>query len=299
VELTNTNRSDVIVLGYDGEPYLRIGSRGVYENFRSPSHFLNRGQPAAFTSTTLPPAASPDAPPDWHRKSGRHVVRWRDRRTRWEGSPPGIVRLEPNRAHALSAWTIGLRRGARKAEVRGTLLWAPGPSATPWLIVAAWLVLITVAVSRLRAFGSPLAVITFALVVADVVHTVAQVGASRDGLGILAVRVLLGGVFSLAAWIVGLAALRSLAANREGGVFAAGIAAFFIAMLTGIGDSSALGHSQIPSLLSPPTVRALVATTLGLGLGVVIAALLIGWRSGWWATIRAAPLTHSGDAQEP
>src|SRR5205085_5496325 len=35
VELTNNTNSDVIVKGYDGEPYLRIGPTGVYENLHS------------------------------------------------------------------------------------------------------------------------------------------------------------------------------------------------------------------------------------------------------------------------
>ena len=37
VELVNRGATDVIVLGYQGEPYLRVGPAGAFENRRSPS----------------------------------------------------------------------------------------------------------------------------------------------------------------------------------------------------------------------------------------------------------------------
>ena len=36
VELTNRGPTEVTVLGYDDEPYLRVGPDGVFENTRSP-----------------------------------------------------------------------------------------------------------------------------------------------------------------------------------------------------------------------------------------------------------------------
>ena len=42
IAVTNTNEDDVIVLGYEDEPYLRIGPDGVFENQRSPATYLNR-----------------------------------------------------------------------------------------------------------------------------------------------------------------------------------------------------------------------------------------------------------------
>ena len=42
VELTNRGDTDVIVLGYEGEPYLRVGPTGVYENDLSPTAEENR-----------------------------------------------------------------------------------------------------------------------------------------------------------------------------------------------------------------------------------------------------------------
>jgi hypothetical protein len=57
------NRSGIeIVLGYDGEPYLRIGSNGVFRNLRSPAAYLNRDR---FARVSVPLSADPEAPPRW------------------------------------------------------------------------------------------------------------------------------------------------------------------------------------------------------------------------------------------
>ena len=42
VELTNTGPTEVTVLGYEDEPYLRVGPEGVFENTRSPAVYQNR-----------------------------------------------------------------------------------------------------------------------------------------------------------------------------------------------------------------------------------------------------------------
>src|SRR5215211_273095 len=42
LELRNMSQHDVTVLGYESEPYLRVGPRGVFENQRSPAVYLNR-----------------------------------------------------------------------------------------------------------------------------------------------------------------------------------------------------------------------------------------------------------------
>src|SRR2546421_5218325 len=60
VELTNTGAVDVVVFGYQGEPYLRVGPSGVFENRRSPSVALNRVT-ATRTSTSTTAVAPPSA----------------------------------------------------------------------------------------------------------------------------------------------------------------------------------------------------------------------------------------------
>src|ERR1035441_3724017 len=40
LQVSNSGR-EVVVLGYQGEPYLRVGPAGVFENMQSPSTYLN------------------------------------------------------------------------------------------------------------------------------------------------------------------------------------------------------------------------------------------------------------------
>ena len=84
----------IVVLGYQGEPYLRVGPHGVDENRHSPTVDRNRSTAGA---STIPASPTPtqSSPPDWHRISHGQAVRWNDRRTRWEGPQPDAVRLAP------------------------------------------------------------------------------------------------------------------------------------------------------------------------------------------------------------
>ena len=44
LQLTNDTDTEVVVQGYQGEPYLRVGPKGVFENRKSPATFLNRSR---------------------------------------------------------------------------------------------------------------------------------------------------------------------------------------------------------------------------------------------------------------
>src|SRR4051794_19559227 len=41
LELVNRSGTEVAVAGYTGEPYLRVGPDGVFENLESPSTYIN------------------------------------------------------------------------------------------------------------------------------------------------------------------------------------------------------------------------------------------------------------------
>lgn len=81
--------TQVEVIGYQGEPYLRFGSDGtVEENAASPSKYLNEERYGG----DLPAAADAAAPPDWRIVADDGSYAWHDHRTHWMNPlpPPGL-----------------------------------------------------------------------------------------------------------------------------------------------------------------------------------------------------------------
>ena len=78
MELVRTTAKEVQILGYEGEPYLRLDADGVFENINSPAHYLNLDR---FARTPIPPSATAKAAPNWVKLSDGNSVRWHDHRT--------------------------------------------------------------------------------------------------------------------------------------------------------------------------------------------------------------------------
>jgi hypothetical protein len=77
LEVENRTDHDIVVLGYEDEPYLRVGPDGVSENRRSPSTYVNRTRRG---NSPVPDSADSDARPEWRRVSDEPVARWHDHR---------------------------------------------------------------------------------------------------------------------------------------------------------------------------------------------------------------------------
>ncbi|TML60205.1 MAG: hypothetical protein E6G17_10330 [Actinobacteria bacterium] len=275
IELVNHTSTEVVVLGYQGEPYLRVGPAGVFENRRSPSLYQNRPLPFGASATTLPPQADAAATPTWHKISSGHVARWRDRRTRWEGKASEIVRGTHGRTRVVvTSWTIELRHGGRPVLVDGRITWMPPGSPLPWLAVALALLVAAVVMARAQRWGRLLAGCVAVLVATDLVRTIGQTTASHDALGVEVARALLGGIFSLAAWLVGAASIGWLQREDDGGLIGAAAAGLVIAIFGGLTDISVLSRSQLPFAFPGVIDRAAVAVSLGIGLGVAAGAVL-------------------------
>ena len=271
VQLVNRTGSDVIVTGYQAEPYLRVGPRGVFENLHSPAVYLNRTTTGPTTSTTLPPAADPSAPPQWHRTGGGSEVRWRDRRTRWEGPTPKGVQA----GSVVSTWTLDLRQAGRAVAVSGRIVWVPGPSPVPWLLAAGVLLGLTASLAFRSRWGRSLSAAVAVLVAVDVVHSFGVAAATRDALAAQFARVVLGGFIGTLAWIVGAFAIGRLQSESESGLVGAGLAGILLALFGGFGDLTALVRSQVPYAFPAVTARAAVAVDLGVGLGLAVAVALV------------------------
>jgi hypothetical protein len=269
LRVRNRTGREVTVLGYAGEPYLRVGPAGVYENRRSPATYLNRTR---INPAPPPPDASANAPPRWRRIGDGDTVTWHDHRAHWMGATdPPQVKAAPNRTQVvMPGWQAELRVGNQPVRITGDLRWIPGPSPWPWLAVAvAWLLLVLLA-SRQPAWPRLLAVLTGLLIAVDMLHTVG-IWAGSSASAATKAYASLG---SWAGWILGgLAIYRLLGPHpRRASIYLA-LGAVLMADVGGIGDLGSLYRSQLAVAFPDPLTRAMVATTLGLGVGLVISGL--------------------------
>jgi hypothetical protein len=273
VELAVSGPEEVVVVGYQGEPYLRVGPTGVFENRRSPTLYRNRTQPGG-KAATVPATADATAAPEWHRTSTGHTARWRDQRTRWEGTDPPSVAESPGRAQVIvPAWHLPLRRGSTDIVVVGRILWVPGPSPWPWVALAVAGVGLCVGASRGRRWEQSLSGALAALVAVSIVRTVGLDAASGRSAAAVAVTVVATSLLPLAAWAAGAWAVGAVQTGHENGVLAAGVIGSFLA-LSAVGDLRTFTRSQVQTAFSVSFSRAALAVTLGLGLGVAAAAVL-------------------------
>jgi hypothetical protein len=266
IELTNRSQGEVTVVGYENEPYLRIGPSGVFENTKSPATTINR------TATPQPPPASadPTAPPEWRKVSDQPVARWHDHRAHWTASEPAIVRAHPNTRHVLERWTIPLAvAGQAAAPITGTVTWVPPVSPWPWLIGAAVVAIGLALATRTRAWR---AVWIGALGVIAVGEAVALIGAwwfSTAGLSSRA----LAGIYNFVGCVIAIAALTTvLRRSRQEAAPIVLIAGLIVFLGTGLPGFDDLSRSQLPTDIPVLLARLIVAGALGLGFGLVIAA---------------------------
>jgi hypothetical protein len=135
LELTWRGEADLIIDGYDGEPYLRVGDEGVFTNLRSTATYLNQSR---YATSSPPTTADNAAEPSWSRMSGGRTVRWHDHRSHWMSpEPPAAVAADPDAEQpVIPAWTITLTAGATPVTISGDVTWVPPPSSLPWYAAA-------------------------------------------------------------------------------------------------------------------------------------------------------------------
>lgn len=123
IQLSNYSGEPVVVMGREGEPYLRFTRAGVAENRRSPTTFLNR-------SAAVPVQANPDAKPVWQKVANGNGFAWHDHRIVWTGADePPVVKQEPDVSHLIFRWSLPATADGKPFRIEGFLGWAPPPKA--------------------------------------------------------------------------------------------------------------------------------------------------------------------------
>lgn len=135
IELVRTSAKDVQILGYDGEPYIRMGTDGVFENTNSPSYYANLDR---FGQQKAPVAASDTAVPNCVKISDGTSVRWHDHRTHWmDSTPRADVRADPRVERVIfPANRVDLVVDGRSVVAVVRVTWLPPPSRMAWLVFA-------------------------------------------------------------------------------------------------------------------------------------------------------------------
>ena len=142
MELVDRDGHEVLVYGYEGEPFARILRDGtVQKNQRSPATYLNVDR---YGEVEVPESADAKAPPIWKTVDDSGTLRWHDHRMHYmaTGTPPQVE--DESRRTKVFDYEIPLRIDGRKGAVMGTLFWV-GPADTsklPFLIAGAAIVLL-------------------------------------------------------------------------------------------------------------------------------------------------------------
>ena len=133
--LTNGTSKEVVVKGYDDEPYLRfLPSRVVEVNTRAPSKYANEDR---YALRPIPAQANSDAPPKWQAVSRDGSYRWFDHRIHLmeKGKPPQVK--DEDQRTKIFDWDVPMTVGGQPVKAVGTLEWVPESSsgASPLLFV--------------------------------------------------------------------------------------------------------------------------------------------------------------------
>lgn len=113
---------EVVVLGYDDEPYLRIGADGTVEqNRRSYATYYNEER---YGRTDVPDIVDNAAEPEWERIGAGGDWAWHDHRAHWMGTEPPLG-LEPGDSLPPQVVPVVVDGVPVSIEVRTTLVAEP------------------------------------------------------------------------------------------------------------------------------------------------------------------------------
>jgi hypothetical protein len=127
--LRNHTGRTVTVLGYSGEPYVRLLPDGAAEqNSHSPAVYLNTN---FYANVTVPPSASATAPAAWGVVDRTAQFEWHDHRIHWMSpvTPPQVKNT--GRRTKIFDWTVPIEVGTQPGAIHGELLWVPESSKAP------------------------------------------------------------------------------------------------------------------------------------------------------------------------
>ena len=239
-------RHRVVVLGYTGEPFLRLGADGVYASRSS------------VTAAGLG-LAGPHSGTGWQLVSRAPRLIWHDARVR--GLPAGVEH---------GRWAVPVLVDGSRVELSGTLTRVPRPPAWPWLALGAAFAAATALLLALRrpALLRPAATaLGWVSAIATIVSACgfALAPTASEGTWVEAANEI---VFAL----VGVAFL--VRGSRDTRALAGGALGLF-ALAVGLKSVPVLLHGVVLSALPPDVARTAVAAAVSAGTAATVVGLVV------------------------
>jgi hypothetical protein len=236
----------VVMLGYLGEPVVRLDAAGEW---------VNAASPTALAMGLIDRRHGVDAAtPRWRLRRGHHAVMWHDARV--QGLPAGVNS---------GTWTVPLVVDGQRGVMRGKLRRYPDPSPWPWLgVLAAWIglgaaPLVMGGSDRVRAAAMRLAVL------------------AAGAAALAAAALALDAYASPGTWIEALDVIAFLAVGLavmwrgpRGLHVAAAIWVGLVSVALGLLDGAVFLHPIVLAVLPAVVMRLLVTTALGAGASAAV-----------------------------
>ncbi|HEX5617458.1 MAG TPA: hypothetical protein VFX51_03515 [Solirubrobacteraceae bacterium] len=134
--LRNESGKDVVVEGYEEEPYARIAADGtVSVNTNSKAYYINEERDG---QVPVPEGVDSKAEPRWKEVSKTGRFEWHDHRMHWMSKgDPERVKDKSVRTKVLD-WTVPVEVDGAPGTITGTLFWTPTPGGSvPWALIGA------------------------------------------------------------------------------------------------------------------------------------------------------------------
>lgn len=252
VRITNQGAGEVVVLGYRGEPFLRLSQQRVQVNPRSPT---------AARAGQLPRTAQPTATDDqWVHLSDGDSVSWTDARVDGRALAAGES----------GSWTLPLAVDGQPVMVLGARTGLPAPSPWPWVAALGLLAAAVAALGWRREWHRPVAAVAVAGVVAYGLSMVGtgvtpQPGGPLSGWVVIAV---------LGAFVLLVAVITVVSTLRESELAAARLPMMAVTLLLVAGsDIAGLWNAVLPFAGPEALDRGLLVATYGIALGLLVAGI--------------------------
>ncbi len=173
LEMTVVPGHEVVVSGYENEPFLWVKADGtVEENTQSPAHYLNRDR---YATTKVPDTVKAKNPPQWVPVGSGHRALWHDHRIHFMGRTGQLQDVQP--------WSVPLTIDGTAGHIDGTQIPMRAPSALPWFLAIGAVGLLPIVAGRGRTWLIALAILAASVPAALIANALAfhtPAAATRD-----------------------------------------------------------------------------------------------------------------------